>query len=272
MVVGTDQQEEGKDRDWWKGGEWKSWRELKKEGYSYRGAPQEDMGILFLSLASCPHSLHVSLGEEPIHDVVLGQSEQILPSVFHFPLYLSSLFLFAIERGSHFPRNSSFINQTSAACRGRGGGGGWMWRRRSDASDRQQMPRSVSYFLSSETSHRSETAERSLCAWVCVKWRARKRTFLRQMTWLHHTTSSLSFIKPRCFSLSLFSISWMQLTGEADILGGVIPGVESLRSPCCDPVILGRGRVLEACRERKRLSIKNTFCPKVVSVQLYSYK
>lgn len=58
----------------------------------------------------------------------------------------------------------------------------------------------------------------------------------------------------------------------ADILGGVIPGVESLRSPCCDPVILGRGRVLEACRERKRLSIKNTFCPEVVSVQLYGYK
>lgn len=172
MVVGTDQQEEGKDRDWWKGGEWKSWRELKKEGYSYRGAPQEDMGILFLSLASCPHSLHVSLGEEPIHDVVLGQSEQILPSVFHFPLYLSSLFLFAIERGSHFPRNSSFINQTSAACRGRGGGGGWMWRRRSDASDRQQMPRSVSYFLSSETSHRSETAERSLS--MCQMKREKK--------------------------------------------------------------------------------------------------
>ena len=48
----------------------------------------------------------------------------------------------------------------------------------------------------------------------------------------------------------------------ADILGGVIPGVESLRSPCCDPVILGRGRVLEACRERKRLYIKNTFRPR----------
>lgn len=43
----------------------------------------------------------------------------------------------------------------------------------------------------------------------------------------------------------------------ADILGGVIPGVESLRSPCCDPVILGRGRVLEACRERKRLYQKH---------------
>lgn len=58
----------------------------------------------------------------------------------------------------------------------------------------------------------------------------------------------------------------------ADILGGVIPGVESLRSPCCDPVILGRRRVLEACRERKRLYIKNTFRPEAVSLQLYGYK
>lgn len=56
---------------------------------------------------------------------------------------------------------------------------------------------------------------------------------------------------------------------RADILGGVIPGVESLRSPCCDPVILGRRRVLEACRERKRLYIKNTFCPEAVSLHLY---
>lgn len=64
-----------------------------------------------------------------------------------------------------------------------------------------------------------------------------------------------------------------ELTGSrADILGGVIPGVDSLRSPCCDPVILGRGRVLEACRERKRRSIKNTFRPEAVSLRLYSYK
>lgn len=62
------------------------------------------------------------------------------------------------------------------------------------------------------------------------------------------------------------------LTGGADILGGVIPGVESLRSPCCDPVILGRGRILEACRERKRLYIKTTFRPEAVSLQLYGYK
>lgn len=82
-------------------------------------------------------------------------------------------------------------------------------------------------------------------------------------------------------SLTLFSFSYLfhahthtpaHKQSRADILGGVIPGVESLRSPCCDPVILGRGRVLEACRERKRLYIKNTFCPKAVSLQLYGYK
>lgn len=72
-------------------------------------------------------------------------------------------------------------------------------------------------------------------------------------------------------SLSLFFLS-PECSSQADLLGGVIPGVEWLRSPCCDPVILGRGRVLEACRERKRRYIKNTFCPEVVSVQLYGYK
>lgn len=76
------------------------------------------------------------------------------------------------------------------------------------------------------------------------------------------------FFSPR----SLCFTHTHQLTGGADILGGVIPGVESLRSPCCDPVILGRGRVLEACRERKRLYIKTTFRPEAVSLQLYGYK
>lgn len=85
------------------------------------------------------------------------------------------------------------------------------------------------------------------------------------------------FFSPRSRSRSVacslrFTRTHTSLTGGADILGGVIPGVESLRSPCCDPVILGRGRVLEACRERKRLYIKTTFRPEAVSLQLYGYK
>lgn len=126
----------------------------------------------------------------------------------------------------------------------------------------------------------------SFCVWVCVRERdgeRRKKKLVRQMTWKHRTTTSLlSFIKPPSLS-SLFSISLKhtsahtqahthKLTGRADILGGVIPGVESLRSPCCDPVILGRGSVLDACRERKRLYIKNTFLPEAVSLQTHGYE
>lgn len=87
---------------------------------------------------------------------------------------------------------------------------------------------------------------------------------------------SQSLSQPLCFSLSfspLFTRTRSWLTGGADILGGVIPGVESLRSPCCDPVIPGRGRVLEACRERKRLYIKTTFRPRgCITAPLHGYK
>ena len=142
------------------------------------------------------------------------------------------------------------------------------------------MPQGVSYFLRCKTGHRGGNSRGfGLCLSMCQRERQRakeKKKLARQMTWLHHTTSlSLSFIKP--LALSRSSFSYLPLThththththtpahrrSGADILGGVIPGVESLRSPCCDPVILGRGRVLEACRERKRLYIKNTFRPR----------
>lgn len=104
----------------------------------------------------------------------------------------------------------------------------------------------------------------------------------RQMTRPHHTTSlPPPVIHKASPSLSVFlspsrrflraTRSW--LTGGADILGGVIPGVESLRSPCCDPVIPGRGRVLEACRERKRVYIKTTFRPRgCITAPLHGYK
>lgn len=82
MVVGTDQQEEGKERDIKKEGvmgereregiwkrEGKSKSKLKKEGYSYRGTPQasnsggymNSLLLLFLSLSSLHPSLSPSL-------------------------------------------------------------------------------------------------------------------------------------------------------------------------------------------------------------------
>lgn len=99
MVVGTDQQEEGKERDIKKEGvmgereregiwkrEGKSKHKLKKEGYSYRGTPQASnsggyMNSLALScfFSLCPHFiplfLHPSLSlwvNGTIHSVVLG--------------------------------------------------------------------------------------------------------------------------------------------------------------------------------------------------------
>lgn len=125
-------------------------------------------------------------------------------------------------------------------------------------------------------------SQKNTRVWVCVKERdgeRRKKKLARRMTWKRRTTTSLlSFIKPPSLS-SLFSICLKRTSAHtrahgqsgADILGGVIPGVESLRSPCCDPVILGRGSVLDACRERKRLYIKNTFLPEAVSLQTHGY-
>lgn len=99
MVVGTDQQEEGKERDIKKegvmGGEVEGWggleggregkskSKLKKEGYSYRGTPQASNGGGYMnSLSPSPSlafplsvltsSLPLSRGERSIHSVVLG--------------------------------------------------------------------------------------------------------------------------------------------------------------------------------------------------------
>lgn len=85
MVVGTDQQEEGKERNIKKrgsdGGErererrGKSKSKLKKEGYSYRGTPQASNSggyMNFLSLCVLTSSLSFSISLWPIHSVVLG--------------------------------------------------------------------------------------------------------------------------------------------------------------------------------------------------------
>lgn len=198
------------------------------------------------------------------------------------------------------PLNSSFINQTSAVCQGE------EWRTwvcefktcsvnthsntHTHTHKNMQLTtdKCLGVFHISSAAKQTITKKHqsSFCVWVCVKERdgeRRKKKLVRQMTWKHRTTTSLlSFIKPPSLS-SLFSISLKhtsvhtqahthKLTGRADILGGVIPGVESLRSPCCDPVILGRGSVLDACRERKRLYIKNTFLPEAVSLQTHGYE
>jgi len=145
------------------------------------------------------------------------------------------------------------------------------------------MPQGVSYFLCCKTGHCKKTPEFSLCLSMCQRKRQRKRE--KEISWtddLKAPHDHLLLVIHKA-SLTLSTFSYLPYTrarahtqdhrrSRADIQGGVIPGVESLRSPCCDPVILGRGRVLDACRERKRLYIKNTFLPEAVSLHLHGYR
>lgn len=75
MVVGTDQQEEGKEKGYKKRGSDGRKRggcKLKKEGYSYRGAPHASNsgGYMHFSLRVLTSSLLLSFW--PIHSMVLG--------------------------------------------------------------------------------------------------------------------------------------------------------------------------------------------------------
>lgn len=116
-----------------------------------------------------------------------------------------------------------------------------------------------------------KTPELSLCLSMCQKERQRKKEREISKTddlkaphdhflsVIHKAAFTLSFHPPHLpyIYIHTHSHTHPHRQSGADILGGVIPGVESSRSPCCDPVILGRGRVLDACRERKRLYQKH---------------
>lgn len=196
------------------GGEWKSWRELKKEGYSYRGAPQASNTGGYgnsLSFSGFMSSFPPSLPGWTAHSQCGPGAIRADPALcLSFSLRLSFLFLFATERGSRFPPETHLLLISSMW----GEGGAWCGHAKrmraqeeKDAGGRQQTPQSVSYFFCCVTGHRGEAAERSLAAWVCVKWRERKRKSVRRMAWRHHTTSSLSFIKARSLPLPLFFLS-----------------------------------------------------------------
>lgn len=202
----------------------KSWRELKKEGYSYRRAT----GIKHWRIWEFSFFLwlHVLLPSIPLWVnspfTVWSWGDQSGPCPLPF-IFTLSFIPFLVCHGARvtLPPETHLLLISSMSGRG-----GAAWRRRAervraqeeeDASGRQQMPQSVSYFLSCETGHRRETAERSLGAWVCVKWRERKRKFERRMTWLHRTTS-LSFIKARSFPLSVFFLS-PECCSQAELSG-----------------------------------------------------
>lgn len=239
-----------------------------------------------------PPSSFFSVGS--IHSSVLGWSEQTLPSVtrlsssllsFH-PIFSSPFLPTRVGGGGIqtfiLPLNSSFINQTSAVCTQKiAGTCNWPLTNASGCfifSPPQNRPL--------QKKKKKTPPKLSLCLSMCQRekgWEREKKISktddLKATT--NMTTSSLSFIKLHSLHFfPLFSLTQIHphsprarehmrahRRSGADILGGVIPGVESLRSPCCDPVILGRGRVLDACRERKRLYIKNTFLPEAVSFQ-----